>query len=89
MNSTDSLSDAGLLALELRNRSRVTLTAPVALSHHDELAMHVRVARTNDLSVAEIGEVLLLSAIYCCVPAAHAAFAIPNRTPAELEEEAS
>ena len=46
----------------------ITLTALVARGHHEELAMHVRAARTNGLSVDEIKEVLLQTAIYCGVP---------------------
>ena len=41
--------------------------------------MHVRAARTNGLSVDEIGEVILQAAVYCGVPAANHAFAIAQR----------
>jgi len=69
--------------LDRRTRSCVTLTALIAHGHHDELAMHVRAARRNGLTEAEIGEVVLQSAIYCGVPAANAAFAIVGRVLAE------
>jgi 3-oxoadipate enol-lactonase/4-carboxymuconolactone decarboxylase len=69
--------------LDRRTRSCVTLTALVAGGHHDELAMHVRAARTNGLTHEEIQEVLLQSAIYCGVPAANTAFAIAGRVLAE------
>jgi 3-oxoadipate enol-lactonase/4-carboxymuconolactone decarboxylase len=62
--------------LDHRSRSMITLTALVARGHHHELAMHVRAARTNGLSVGEIKEVLLQSAIYCGVPDANTAFRI-------------
>jgi 4-carboxymuconolactone decarboxylase len=62
--------------LDRRTRSAITLTALVACGHWGELAMHVRAARRNGLSVEEIREVLLQSAIYCGVPAANHAFAI-------------
>ena len=62
--------------LDRRTRSAVTLTALVALNHHEELAMHVRAALRNGLSQDEIKEVLLQAAIYCGVPAANRAFAI-------------
>lgn len=65
--------------LDRRSRSMITLTALVALGHHEELAMHVRAARTNGLSADEIKEVLLQSAIYCGVPAANTAFRIAQR----------
>ncbi|MEU3653337.1 3-oxoadipate enol-lactonase [Streptomyces sp. NPDC032161] len=71
--------------LDRRTRSCITLTALVALGHHEELAMHVRAARANGLSAAEIGEVLLQAAIYCGVPAANSAFAVANGVLEELE----
>jgi 3-oxoadipate enol-lactonase/4-carboxymuconolactone decarboxylase len=72
--------------LDRRSRSMITLTALVARGHHDELAMHVRAARTNGLSNAEIAEVFLQSAIYCGVPDANTAFRIAQRVLAELDE---
>ena len=65
--------------LDRRSRSMITLTALVALGHHEELAMHLRAARTNGLTDDEIKEVLLQSAIYCGVPAANAAFRIARQ----------
>jgi 3-oxoadipate enol-lactonase/4-carboxymuconolactone decarboxylase len=65
--------------LDRRTRSAITLTALVALNHHNELAMHVRAALRNGLSPDEIKEVLLQAAIYCGVPAANSAFAIAQQ----------
>lgn len=62
--------------LDRRSRSMITLTALIALGHHDEFAMHVRAARTNGLSIEEIREVILNAAIYCGVPAANTAYKI-------------
>jgi 3-oxoadipate enol-lactonase/4-carboxymuconolactone decarboxylase len=73
--------------LDRRSRSMVTLTALVALGQADELALHVRAARTNGLSDDEIKEVLLQTAIYCGVPAANTAFRVAQRVLAELDEE--
>jgi 3-oxoadipate enol-lactonase/4-carboxymuconolactone decarboxylase len=70
--------------LDRRSRSMITLTALVALGHHEELAMHVRAARTNGLTDDEIKEVLLQSAIYCGVPAANSAFRIAQRVLGEM-----
>jgi 4-carboxymuconolactone decarboxylase len=70
--------------LDRRSRSMVTLTALVALGHEEELALHLRAARTNGLTVDEIKEVLMQCAIYCGVPAANTAFRIAQRV---LEEE--
>ena len=47
--------------------------------------MHIRAALRNGLSRAEIGEVLLHSAIYCGVPAANGAFAVFRDVMAEEE----
>ncbi|WP_327045619.1 4-carboxymuconolactone decarboxylase [Microbispora sp. NBC_01189] len=69
--------------LDRRTRSCVTLTALVARGQLDELAMHVRAARRNGLTIGEIKEVLLQTAIYCGVPAANAAFAVAQRVLAE------
>jgi 4-carboxymuconolactone decarboxylase len=62
--------------LDRRSRSLITLTALVARGHHEELAMHLRAALTNGLTVDEIKETLLQTAIYCGVPDANTAFRI-------------
>ncbi|MBU2669190.1 4-carboxymuconolactone decarboxylase [Actinoplanes bogorensis] len=72
--------------LDRRSRSMITLTALVALGHQEELAMHVRAARTNGLTDDEIKEVLLQTAIYCGVPAANTAFRIAQRVLTEDAE---
>ena len=70
--------------LDRRVRSCITLTALVALGRDEELAMHVRAALRNGLTVEELKEVLLQTAVYCGVPAANRAFAVASRV---LEEE--
>jgi 3-oxoadipate enol-lactonase/4-carboxymuconolactone decarboxylase len=70
--------------LDRRSRSMITLTALIARGHDDELALHVRAARTNGLTDEEIKEVILHSAVYCGVPAANTAFRIAEQV---LEEE--
>ncbi|CUR58715.1 4-carboxymuconolactone decarboxylase / 3-oxoadipate enol-lactonase [metagenome] len=72
--------------LDRRSRSLITLTALVARGHHDELAMHVRAARTNGLTDDEIKELLLQTAIYCGVPDANTAFRIAQGVLAEGDE---
>ncbi len=72
--------------LDRRSRSMITLTALIARGHHDELAMHVRAARTNGLSNDEIKELILQSAIYCGVPDANTAFRIAQRVLEELDD---
>ena len=65
--------------LDRRSRSMITLTALIARGHHEELAMHLRAARRNGLTVDEIKEVILQSAIYCGVPDANTAFRVAAR----------
>ena len=72
--------------LDRRSRSLITLTALVARGHHEELALHLRAARRNGVTVAEIKELLLQTAIYCGVPDANTAFRIAQQTLAELGE---
>lgn len=60
-------------------RSAITLTALIAGGHWEELEMHIRAARRNGMSVEEIKEVFLQSAIYCSVPSANHAFSIGQR----------
>ena len=62
--------------LDRRMRSAITMTALIGVGRFDELVIHVRGALNNGLTVDEIKEVLLHSAIYCGVPAANSAFAI-------------
>ncbi len=57
-------------------RSMITLTALAVLRQDAELAMHVRAALRNGLTVSQIQEVLLQVAIYAGVPAANHAFAV-------------
>ena len=69
--------------LDRRTRSAVTLAVLAALGRENELAMHVRAARTNGLTPEEIGEVLLHTAVYAGVPAANAAFQLAQTVLAE------
>ncbi len=69
--------------LDRRSRSVAVLTALIALGHHEEFAMHLRAALRNGLTVDEVREVILQSAIYCGVPAANTAFRIANEVYAD------
>lgn len=62
--------------LDRRTRSCITLAMLATLHHDVELAMHVRAALRNGMTVAEIGEVLLQVSVYAGVPAANRAFAV-------------
>jgi 4-carboxymuconolactone decarboxylase len=70
--------------LDRRTRSVITLTALTALGREHEIAMHVRAARRNGLTPAEIAELLIHTSLYAGVPAANAAFAIAQQV---LQEE--
>jgi 4-carboxymuconolactone decarboxylase len=64
--------------LDRRSRSVAVLTSLIAHGHHEELAMHLRAALRNGLTVDEIREVILQSAVYSGVPAANTAFRIAS-----------
>lgn len=62
--------------LDRRTRSCITVAMLVALNQEGELALHLEAALRNGVTVDELKEVLLQTAIYCGVPAANGAFAI-------------
>lgn len=64
--------------LDRRTRSVITLSVLTALGRENEIAMHVRGALRNGLTPAEIGEILIHTAIYAGVPVANSAVAIAN-----------
>jgi 4-carboxymuconolactone decarboxylase len=65
--------------LDRRTRSCITLAMLAALSHEEELAMHMRAALRNGLSADDIKEVLLQVAVYAGVPAANRAFRVAQQ----------
>ncbi|MGO1583466.1 MAG: 4-carboxymuconolactone decarboxylase, partial [Actinomycetaceae bacterium] len=65
--------------IDRRMRSAVTLALLAALGHEGELAMHVRAALGNGLTVDEIREVLLHTGIYAGVPVSNQAFSIATK----------
>ena len=65
--------------LSRRERSMVTITALIARSYWDELALHIRAALNNGVTEEELAEVILNSAVYCGVPAANHAFGIAQQ----------
>ncbi len=64
--------------LDRRVRSCITVAMLVALNRDEELAMHIRAALRNGVTVEELKEVLLHAAIYCGIPAANSAFRIAS-----------
>ena len=69
--------------LDRRTRSCITVAMLVALNRNDELALHIRAALTNGVTVDELKEILLQTAIYCGVPAANTAFGVAAEVLAE------
>lgn len=62
--------------LDRRTRSCITVAMLVALGRDEELKLHIRGALNNGVTVEELKEILLQSAVYCGVPAANTAFRI-------------
>ncbi|SDC08498.1 4-carboxymuconolactone decarboxylase [Microbacterium enclense] len=75
--------------LDRRSRSIAVLSSLIAHGHHEELAMHLRAALRNGLTVDEIREVILQSAIYSGVPAANTAFRIASQVFSAPADEAA
>ncbi len=78
-------------ALDRATRSCITVAMLVALGRYEELALHLGGALRNGVSVEQLKEVLLQTAVYCGIPAANAAFRVaaqvigdqPDTYPAE------
>jgi len=70
--------------IDRRMRSAITLAALISMRAENEIGMHVRAALRNGLTVEEITEVFIHTAIYAGVPASNAAFAVARKV---LEEE--
>jgi 4-carboxymuconolactone decarboxylase len=70
--------------LSRAERSLITLSVLVTLSRDDELALHLRGALRNGLSIEQIRELLMQLAVYAGVPAANHAFAIAQKVFADL-----
>jgi 4-carboxymuconolactone decarboxylase len=72
--------------LDRKTRSCITVAMTVALNRPAELALHLRGALRNGVTVNELKEVLLQTAVYCGVPAAHTAFRIAEEVFADSKE---
>ena len=60
--------------LSKHNKSLITMSMLIALNRPAEFKMHVKAAFNNGVSVDEIKEVIMQSALYCGLPAANDAF---------------
>ena len=64
--------------LDRRTRSCITVAMLAAQGSEHELALHIRAALRNGVSVDEIKEILLQVAVYAGVPRANRAFSIAH-----------
>lgn len=72
--------------LPRETRSLMTICMMVALNREEELKLHLRAACNNGVTIAQIKEALLQTAIYCGLPAANSAFAIAQQVIHEMSE---
>jgi len=70
--------------LDRRTRSAITLAALISVRAENEIGMHVRAALRNGLTVDEINEIFIHTAVYAGVPASNSGIAIARKV---LEEE--
>lgn len=71
--------------LDRKTRSCMALATMVALGRWEEFRLHVHAAFANGLTMDDIKEVLLQSAIYAGVPAANTAFKEAREVFAEMD----
>ena len=69
--------------LTRKERSMLNLGMLTALGRTDEVALHVRGALNNGLTVDQIREVLLHTMVYCGVPATLESFKVASKVLAE------
>jgi 4-carboxymuconolactone decarboxylase len=69
--------------LDRRMRSAITLAALISVRAENEIGMHVRGALRNGLTVEEITEIFIHTAVYAGVPASNSAFAVARTVLAE------
>ncbi|CAH0994401.1 Putative aminoacrylate hydrolase RutD [Emticicia aquatica] len=60
--------------LSKHNRSLITIAMLIALNRKTELKMHIKAAFNNGVTIDEIKEIFMQSALYCGLPAANEAF---------------
>jgi len=73
--------------LERKQRSMLVLAMLAALGRSDEFKLHVRATRNTGVTRDEIGEILLMVAVYGGVPAANSAFHQAAEILAEMDKE--
>jgi 4-carboxymuconolactone decarboxylase len=70
--------------LDRKTRSIINLSMLTALNRPHELRIHVRGAINNGVTVDEIKEIFLQTAIYCGVPAGMDSFRVANEVFKEM-----
>lgn len=76
----------GREGLTKRDRSLINLAMLTALNRSQELRGHVRGAINNGVTVEEIKEVMLQTAVYCGAPAAQEGFRIAKEVLEDMNE---
>lgn len=71
--------------LDRHSRRLVTIAMLAALGRDEELRMHMRAALDDDLTEAELSELLMHVGVYAGLPAANRAFTIAGRVLDERE----
>jgi len=71
--------------LSKHNRSLITMAMLIALNRKAEFKMHVKASFNNGVTVVEIKEVIMQSALYCGLPAANEAFHSAEEVFKEME----
>ncbi|HEX7405172.1 MAG TPA: carboxymuconolactone decarboxylase family protein [Candidatus Nanopelagicaceae bacterium] len=74
--------------LPAKTRSLLNIAMLTALNRGHELAVHVRGALNNGVTIEELQETLLQTAVYVGVPAALESFRIAEKVVREFNEEA-
>ncbi|KGD79861.1 4-carboxymuconolactone decarboxylase [Pantoea sp. PNA 14-12] len=69
--------------LSPRDRSLITVSALIALNRPEQLSWHLKLARKNGLSEAELTEMMTHLAFYCGWPAAVSALTVFKNTLSE------
>ena len=71
--------------IDRRMRSAITLAALISMRAENEIGMHVRAALRNGLTVEEITEIFIHTAVYAGVPASNSAFAVARKVLEEVD----
>ena len=74
--------------LDLKTRTMVTLVSDVTNGRHDELELHVRMARNQGWSEDEITEALIHLAAYVGLPLCREAMLVSRKIFADMRKEA-